>query len=349
MPWNWSWGFWLVLLAVNQALIACNFAAHVFAHNGASQDSIARTGKQDTDARDRSIQVFTRGLAAAVAEETTMATETIWQPGSIGDFGASASWSNGVPGSVQNLIGIADGTSQVSMTINVDRTGGSWPFELKRTPDFFGDIGAPGSPLIWDGEPSGKSATIRGSGTTNLQPISGNNSDIIIDAAGGTVNLDGEIFALMIKNGTVNCAATTFFGDYVIVDGVAVILNVDAGSAGNSIDNLILKNGVVNNDRPTSAAAGSIQVSGGELNQTGLIDSAITIIVTAGVMNYAPSSDPSSDAPDLIVMGGVFDVSGFGGAIPFGRVIIGPNGDVKGTIIEGVGQFADYDLREDYP
>jgi len=87
--------------------------------------------------------------------------------------------------------------------------------------------------------------------------------------------------------------------------------------------------------------------SAGRWRQEGTL-SACKIHIHGGIFEYAPNADPVGLAPWFYV-DGVLDVTEAEYAIPVGALVIGPNGEVRGSAIETVGSKTDFDMRQDYP
>lgn len=264
--------------------------------------------------------------------------DTFWQS-QKGDFGAAASWSDGVPsGGVQ---AIADGRSQVSMISNLDR--GAATFDLVTTPAYRGDIGSPTNPLIHS---AGTNAliTIRGSGRAYLQPGDGTvviDSANLIDAATITGTPDQ---ALTIKQGGTIFSGGLSSGNQIIVVGALATLTIESNASLPTF--MTLDAGRVVCAAGLNAPNGVLAVNGGILDMTGDIASTYMINVNGGTLRFRPTSRTACSA-NLTITGGLVDVSDNEFAAFTGTIIIGPNGDIQGPI--GATITPTRDLRKDYP
>lgn len=280
--------------------------------------------------------------------------DTTWQ-GVTDVLDAAANWDGGIPGTTEaDLVGIFDGSiSQRSPQANMDQSGAVHNFSIVSRRNFGAPIGSDGNPLKFNGTASDLAAQIHGTGATHLFLVSGNNSDVIVDqrgANGSAVFLDGAVLGLMIKSGTVVVKPTCALGDMAVLDGPQAFLTIlQRDSTEGTPLKLIVQSGQVVNERDYPVAEGQwIRVTGGTVWQTGLLDTGVTLDLPSGRLTYIPSSDPSAKAPNAFVMGGTLDLEQYGGAIPFGRVVKGRNGQILGTVTSLSSTFPDYDLSEEW-
>lgn len=274
-----------------------------------------------------------------------MAT-TIWK--SIdGDMSAAASWTNGVPGAGDTAI--ANGRlSQVSMT-NGLVFGSSWT--LITTPEYEGDVGLPGSPLVralFTGRDN-----IRGSGRvyvgTNAITQSVVDSVNLIDAF---TSATGTIGRLYVKSGhvTVGSKASAGGTSWLVLDGRLARVIVEEAASGSDMYNTVRVNaGKLENARDFEAATDVMIVNGGLVRQTGLIKSTMFVFINGGILEYAPKDDPTAEAPYFFIEGGTLDIRASEFTIPVTQVEVGTGGDLLGNAIDRTASFYSLDLRDEYP
>ncbi len=274
-----------------------------------------------------------------------MAT-TIWKS-TDGNIAAAASWTNGVPGDGDT--GIANGRlSQVSMTAGLI-TGTAWT--LITTPEYEGDVGLPGSPLIralFTGRD-----VILGSGRVYV------GTNAITQTVVDSVNLinaftseNARIGRLYVKAGLVTMGSGASAGgdSWLVVDGHLARIIIEEAAAGSDMYNTVRVNaGGLENARDFEAATDLMIVNGGHVRQTGLLKSTMFVFVNGGVLHYAPKDDPIAEAPHIFVDGGALDIRDSEFAIPVTQVEIGRSGELLGNAIDRTASFFSLDLRDEYP
>lgn len=337
------------------------FAVGAVALGGLCLGSDLRTAKYGGGVQPASSQGSTRSMGALGVEERPMATTTVWQSGSTGDFNTAGNWTNGIPGTGADMIGVLSSTSSISLTTNLDQSGAANTFKIQSAPDYLGDIGGPANPLIIPPNSGELVLTLRSPGTSYVK-LGGafERGNVIIDAGSGTVHLDTASGAdaliehLMIKSGTVTMPGTSI-AEVVVMDGPVSSLTIESGDPLNQRifvfgGRLFLARdlgGVDNTDSELIVSAG------GEVWMTGRFSNAgsgvtMRVQMAGGYVNYAPTADSSSLLPDVFVGGGWFDASDSPAAVGLGILVTGPRGRVTGSISETL-PVTDYDLREPWP
>lgn len=277
-----------------------------------------------------------------------MADNTIWQS-SDGDMTAGASWSLGIP-----LTGDLAfwKTGSVSATDNLTS---AQSFGIYTMPDYSGDLGSDGNPVI-TGTYTGRHV-IRGSGRVYL----GNNiiSQTVVDSLNliDALTSTARIGRLYIKRGRVIVAATGHFGDpgtdsWLVLDGNRATCLIEPQATGSAFQAATVRanSGFLENRRDFEASTDRLIIGGGTVLQTGLLKSTMHVYITGGgILIYEPSTDPASEAPLFFVDNGTLDIRDAKFTIPTTQVEIGRAGQILGSAIDLTSNFFDLDLREDNP
>ena len=293
------------------------------------------------------------------------ATVHTWTNGSAdGDWNNVANWNTGaLPGSggLGLDTAIFDGNvTQTGPSVNMDRSGDTVLNRIVIRPNFTGNIGASGNPLIhsvWIVGVSTARVIHRGSGAVYFKVTGNEGTDFVMDGP-GQLHLDsedapsfGQIRNTYIKAGTVAVASTGSILQYVVVDGPSAALTVAAkDSTEDDPDWIVVNNGIFTNNRIISAAGRAV-VFGGKLDQRGLVaDLAVMISGPAGRIVYTPDGTlGAGHNPDFLVAG-LLDTRGSNQDIVPARLVIAQLGSMLGTGIQvGSGTYVDIDLREEYP
>lgn len=275
---------------------------------------------------------------------------TIWQS-TNGDMSDAASWSLGVPASGD--IGFADGKlSQRSMTSGMTFANPNNP-QIVTAREFLGDVGQPGNPLIVNGA-AVVQHTFRGRGAVHYG--SGNITvDMVVDSLNlrDALLVAAKVGSVFVKSGRVDVDTTAqFIGTttWLTVDGELANVVIEQSALADRVpDTIRVISGRLENKRDFENATDRLLVAGGDVLQTGLLDSTMTAYVTGGVLRYEPATDPASEAPWFLIDGGVLDIRGSRFAIPTSGVHVGRGGKVLGSTINKVGDFTTINLGEDYP
>jgi hypothetical protein len=278
-------------------------------------------------------------------------TPSFWQS-SDGALNAAGSWTNGVPGtgidSIWGDVSHVDASSDMSIAALAT---------LITRPDYKGDIGASGSPVVHatssaryilrhpgDFYWGGAASTI----VTQLVVNKPWQADKVVD-------LSGTVGRLYVLSGKVQLAAIHTFGGvggdtWLYVCGNQAEVTITQMDAAETLPDVVrLVAGKLTNARDFSAATQKVFVSGGELIQTGLFKSTMFVHITGGYVRYEPSSDPTAEAPFFLIDGGVLDVRNSQYAIPKSAIEIGLGGTLLGNAIDKTGSYYDLDLNEEYP
>lgn len=299
------------------------------------------------------------------------ATIHSWTNGSANrNWGTSGNWTNGVPGSGGAGLddAIFDGSiTQVGPNAGMDRTADNTLKRIITLPNFRGDIGGTGNPLIHEvlSSSDGQSRIIhRGSGAFYFQGAVGSFNDMLVNARGGRTYLTGggagggtirNVFALL---GYANIGADCNLTGVAFVGGAGAQLEIEADAAGESDPAyLLVSSGLLTNKRDI-ANTRRLDVLGGRCVQTGRIagtagsTKAVIYIAPAGILAYTPSNALSaSHVPDLTCFG-VLDLSASRQDIQFDNYVLGPLASVLGTVVQSgdISSLATkIDLREEFP
>lgn len=279
---------------------------------------------------------------------------TYWQGGNENGNDA-ANWKGGIPSDL-NTPAIFDGRSQESCRVNMN-FGTSVSWQVKTTRDYHGHIGSPGNPLTWEGlAGSAGQNVIRGTGDCYFNNESGGNfSDYVIDPPSSKsprIFISGQCNDIYGKGGANIIVAPDceFAGSAVSVGTTSLITIEKKAAAQLSPNQLICRAGRIICKRIMNIASCNVVVSGGELLLTSTLVSTAWAHISGGVFKYWPDTSTSGLEPNIAVMAGVFDVSGSSEEIAFTKIVIGPDGRVKGSPLENAGFFtSDVDLREVWP
>jgi len=284
-----------------------------------------------------------------------MATETVWQS-TNGKWDDPSSWTQGVPsGAVAaKLCGLSVADVRLGLT-------GADTERLIVTPEYTGQIGAPGSPLEID--MADGMAVLRGRGRHYIKFASGNFPSIVCDSdrrgapgtAGSAGLLDGTIARLCVKDGGWMISSTCKLIYQVGLFGDQANLEIrPKATTENMAPVVVVHSGTLLNDRPSDAANYVLVSLGGLLIQRGLLAYGDVIVRGAGgLFRYEPLSDPPTD-PEMILADGFSDFRGAQYDFGVDKLTIGPNAEVEApTMFAGgypPGALSNaIDLREEYP
>lgn len=286
-----------------------------------------------------------------------MATEHRWQ-GATGAWQLANNWDTG------EIPTVHDGTDNAIFSAlsqqSVDGVDLSAEFFIRRIvtqPDYRGNVGASGSPLIVGVASAGDELSRvihRGSGEFHFKAPLGSLSDALVDTAAGKFFGDGQINNLFVKAGPCQILPTCALTNYVVVDGPSARLTIDAPDAAELAGlYFLITSGVVENKRAIDSS-GFIVVMGGHLIQTGALrDGTVVVVGPAGRFSYIPNITLTGDhdAVDLANFG-LLDISQSHQDIGFNTYIIGVSGGVNGTPVQSGMPDAGatrIELGEEYP
>lgn len=280
---------------------------------------------------------------------------TIWQAASSGDFNLASNWSNGVPGAAADKLGICDGTSQVSLAQNLDQSGASFTFKFRTTPDYFGSVGGPGNPLIVK-TTSANPVQIQLRGRGRHHVAASQASPMYIDIGGGFASIvrnNAFLGTTVIKSGEVVIAGDLFLQNpLLIIDGV-ITLEKEIGTSPGPATFLIRGGTVlcerdIDRDDYTVAVPMSLQVLGGTLRLTGVIDD-VPVTVNGGTLQYVPAGTVAAGGFDLYALAGLFDASESSQVIQIANLVKSSGANILGSINSSlVGGTAEFDLSQDW-
>lgn len=287
-----------------------------------------------------------------------MANEHRWQ-GATGTWQLAGNWDSGeiptVHDSTDNAIFSA--LSQQSVDSGLDLSAEFFIRRIVTQPDYRGNIGASGSPLIVNVASTADELSRvihRGAGEFHFQGVLGSFGDALVDTAFGKFFGDGQINNLFVKAGACRILSTCALTNYVVVDGPSARLTIDAPAAGELAGKyLLMTSGVVQNKRPIDSE-GFIVVMGGHLIQSGALrDGTVVVVGPAGRFTYTPNITLTAahDAVDLANFG-LLDISQSHQDIGFDTYIIGVGGGVNGTPVQSGVPSAlatRIELGQDYP
>jgi hypothetical protein len=272
----------------------------------------------------------------------------VWQS-TDGDGQNPASWGGTVPGTGDTAA--FKGTSQVSMAAGMAFSGD--PLFVVY-PQYKGNIGTPSEGVSIF---SGASTWIhRGPGTFYHGATLVNN--VILDShlfGHNTYELltDGRIVNLWIKSGRAHIHGAALSNSLVAILGEQARCVIEEETVA-AVDpwRVIVAGGVLENKRNYTGVFSdpTILLTGGILDQTGILQDNMAIRITGGELRYHPRNDPVAETigPHIVVLGGILDLSEM--QFPFnGTVIVGPRGKVVGNNVDTIGSIVDFDLRQDYP
>lgn len=270
----------------------------------------------------------------------------VWQS-TDGDGQNPASWGGTVPGTGDTAA--FKGTSQVSMAAGMAFSGD--PLFVVY-PQYKGNIGTPSEGVSVN---TTSSPWIhRGSGTfyQGASPV----ENVILDShlfGHNTYELltDGIFNTLWIKSGRAHIHGAALPSTGVVLFGERSRCVIDEEPVASvQPPDVIVAGGLLENKRNYVGLAPTILVSGGILDQTGILVDNMRIKITGGELRYRPTDDPVAETtgPRIVVLGGILDLSEM--QFPFnGTVIVGPRGKVVGNNVDTIGSIVDFDLRQDYP
>ncbi len=288
----------------------------------------------------------------------SVATEHRWQ-GATGSWQLGNNWDTGEIPSVHDSTDNAlfSALSQQSVDSGLDLSAAFFLRRIVTQPDYRGNIGMSGSPLITHTASAGDELSRvihRGSGEFHFFGVLGSLSDVLVDTAAGKFFGDGQINNLFVKNGPCHIASTCALTNYVVVDGPGAHLTIDAPNVGELAGKYLLVNGGVCENKRAIDSAGFIVVMGGRLIQTGALPDNIVIVVgPAGRFVYTPNITLTAahDNVDLANFGSL-DISQSHQDVGFDTYITGNGAGVEGTPVQsGVPSVLStrIDLREQYP
>lgn len=273
---------------------------------------------------------------------------TYWQ-GTTGDWGTAGNWTNGVP-SPTNDPAVFDGRSQQDVTSGLVQTGVS--FTLKTTRSYRGNIGVSGSPLIWTG--AGNYHVLRGTGKVYVEPAIAAAESFVVDG--------GEVFfttclldELIAKAGKCNLASTCDFtpsslpSTVYMQGGGAIVTIEEQATAETCPGNLQMSMGKLVNKRIWNAADSLAYLSGGVIEQTGVVGTNLKTKIHGGTFKYKPLSLASGQNAKFDVIAGLLDFSGSDQVISFGTIRVGIDGAIKGSALQTEQDIITVDFREDFP
>jgi len=278
-----------------------------------------------------------------------MAVKTTYWVSTTGDFIAAGSWSNGYLDDVGDDTLVFDGRSQVSAITNVDResTATDVVKKLIATPNYTGNVGSPGSPLIFEVASSsglGGRVTWRGSGTLYWQERTGGYTEIYVDS----VNL---VNAVYIGSRGVDRLLVRSGGTIGDSGGVATLLVLDGMNASyvGKATTVRMTNGYF--DAIAGTVLGVVHQTGGMILCRQAFAAGTKIYQHGGYFKYTVEAGTHSASSELHILGGTFDVSGTDQGLAFSEITIGKNATIVGNLAAAVTTGASFktDMREEYP
>lgn len=296
-----------------------------------------------------------------VEERDDMALTLDYWLGVTGAFGAGANWSDGNPPG-GDRIGVFDGTSQTSVTSDLDYSAVLIK-QLLVKPEYTGQIGSQGNPLRLQIDTGGV-LVWRGGGQGYINLKNGNFGNVIVDTpnvlSGSRYNLvlggmgattQGNVAVCAVKRGNVLYMGDLNSSGNIYVTGDAARLVVDAALGGiTELGNVICNAGEFINRRSFGASVFVIAGDSARVEQVGaLLATTHVVVIGNGKFVYLPTTAPGT-SPLLSVMGGLYDMSEERFDNVWGTTIIGPGAFIKGGVVRGTNIFpASFDLREEYP
>lgn len=271
----------------------------------------------------------------------------VWQSNN-GDMSDVVSWSLSVPG--DDDIALLDGTSQRSAIAGL--TFASTQPSIVTTRDFLGDIGQPGNPLILNGD-ADVEHLFQGLGTVYLGDGTKASEYVVVDSLNlkDALLTEGAIGALFVKSGRVIVAAGATFtggtaGTHLSIDGELASVVIEQSAASDRMPTIVrCVAGLLECKRDFEASTNALTVSGGTVLMTGLLKSTMVVTVSAGVLEYAPATDPTSEAPFFLIDGGTLDISKSAFAIPRSAVHLGRGGKLITGGTNPAATFINVELR----
>ena len=276
----------------------------------------------------------------------------VWQTNN-GDMSDVASWSTAsLPGN--DDIALLDGTSQRSAIAGLTFAATQPSFVTTR--NFLGDIGQPGNPLILNGN-ADVEHHFQGLGTVYLGNGTNASEYVVVDSLNfrDALLTEGAIGALFVKSGRVIVAAGGTFtggsaGTHLSIDGELAHVVIEQSAAADRMPAIVrCVSGLLECKRDFEASTDALTVSGGTVVMTGLLKSTMVVTVSAGVLEYAPETDPTSDAPFFLIDGGVLDISKSKFAIPVSAVHVGRGGKVVTSETNPSATFVSVELKSKQP
>lgn len=269
---------------------------------------------------------------------------TYWN-GSTGAWGTAGNWTNGVP-SASNTPAVFDGRSQQSVTSGLDQAGVS--FTLKTTSKYHGNIGALGNPLEWTGAGVNVFNVLRGRGERHVEP-SGPNESFVVDGP-DVFFANCALVELIVKRGTCNCASTCDFSQRLFIMGGGAIVTIEEQAvAQKSPIQFQMNAGKLVNKRIWNSTNSRAILSGGRIEQTGLMGNNLFVALHGGVINYRPLAPVAGSSPFIDIIAGLLDFSESDQVITFGAIRVGVDGAIKASALQTEASVIDLDFREDFP
>lgn len=250
-------------------------------------------------------------------------------------------------------VAIFDGLSQVSPATGLDLSGENRIQRILIEPQFTGDIGAPGNPLLSETGTGALGRLIhRGRGKVYFKTLPGGLSIAVCDSPNqiDALTLSGPMDDVFVKQGHCRVTSTAAISGFAVVNGPGARLVIEA-SAETSPDWLVVINGVCENKR-AFVSGDTIVVMGGQLIQTGLIPTGVKIFVApAGRMIYNPNVAIGSNKPDML-NAGLVDAGSSAQDIAFDDFVQAVESSTIGSIsqaAEPTSQSINVDLRQEHP
>jgi len=279
-----------------------------------------------------------------------------------GDWNNTASWDSGqVPGAggIGTDTALFDGTSQVSMTTNLDRTSDQNLKRIVTYTEFTGNIGASGNPLkhALASSTDGESRIVhRGTGQFWYEGESGDVQDVFVNSrrhlGSYCMICSGTIRKLVVVRGKVLIESTCNIAQIHTL-GINALVTMEAIDSSETDPSIInISAGVLQNARATTGSDYIYVGLHGFLVQTGRVHDS-SFIVNNGQIRLEPDTDPSTTHnPALYHSSGSIDQSGSKYVTSFSDLIIGPGAVTAGGALDVGGLTTlgtDLDAREEYP
>ena len=265
--------------------------------------------------------------------------ETYWNSSGSEVFNSAANWTAGVPGAGDTMI--FDGRSQVSVA-GVDWSGGGDLAKIRVHPEYGGNIGSEGNPLIFVIALTGP-VDYRGTGQAYLQLA---NADLPYVSVNTTRPLGSNALhwtgnnprSLDVLNGQVllNAASGAAGPTSLAVTGGFVRI----GAENKTTSWLTLYDGEI----VIEANVTGIYIDGGRLTDRGTTGTAI--VVSGG--QYIATDDPTTGSY-AYVTGGVFDITRCTSAYSMAHLSVYPGADFRHNPESLAAITVLRDLRSDYP
>ncbi len=269
---------------------------------------------------------------------------TYWQ-GTTGALDTAGNWTNGVPSAV-NTPAILDGRSQQSVTSGLNQAGVS--FQLKTTAKYLGDIGGSGNPLLWTGAGTTLFNVLLGRGARYVDP-SGANENFVVDGP-DVFFANCDVVELVVKRGNVNCASTCNFTQRLFLMGGAATVTIEERAVAQiSPQQMLMRAGKLINKRIWDGTNSRAIVSGGTIEQTGVMGDNLYMSLHGGVLNYKPLASVTGHNPFIDVLAGLFDFSESDQVITFGAIRMGVDGAIKASPLQIESDVITLDFREQFP